>query len=371
MTSTVLRKAGLAGITAMICAGALWGQSWRGGHGRVEGTVKDPQGKPIADATVAMRIQQGASSTGPDIKTNSKGHWAILGIVGGAWNIDISAPGYQTKQIAYGLKEFERNPNIDVVLEPEVQKQASKEEISVGGKKIGKETADALDKGNTAWNDALKGQETRDACRATPAAGKESADAIAQCEKEADAVRKAKFAEATGLYEKALPELSDNTALMTKLEMAGYLTQNYDQAEKYAKMITAHDPANTTSWMMIAELELQKGNLAEAKAAVEKVPAEKITDPTVFLNMGVICYNKNLPTDAEHYFTKAIDMKADFSEAYYYRGLARYQIGGSTKGKQEAAAKFAEAKADFQKYMQIDPNGKDADTVKELLKSIK
>jgi Tfp pilus assembly protein PilF len=371
MRKTVLRKAALAGMAATICAGALWGQAWRGGHGRVEGTVKDPQGNPIENATVSMRLQQGASSSGPDIKTNKKGHWAILGVVGGVWNVDISAPGYQTKQVQYPLKEFDRNPNMDVVLEPEVQKQAPKEEISVGGKKISKETADALDKGNTAWNEALKAQETKDACRSTPAPGKDSADAIAQCEKDAESVRKAKFGEATALYEQSLPELSDNTALMTKLEMAGYLTQNYDQAEKYAKMITEKEPGNTTSWMMIAELEVQKGNLAEAKAAVEKVPADKLTDPTVFLNIGVICYNKNLPADAEQYFSKAIDMKGDFSEAYYYRGLARYQIGAAAKNKQTAAEKFGEAKADFQKYMQIDPNGKDADTVKELLKSIK
>jgi tetratricopeptide (TPR) repeat protein len=136
-------------------------------------------------------------------------------------------------------------------------------------------------------------------------------------------------------------------------------------------MITEKEPGNTTSWMMIAELEVQKGNLAEAKAAVEKVPADKLTDPTVFLNIGVICYNKNLPSDAEQYFSKAIDMKGDFSEAYYYRGLARYQLAGASKNKQAAAEKLGEAKADFQKYMQIDPNGKDADTVKELLKSIK
>jgi len=360
MSRNILGRAGRIGLVVMIAAAAARAQSWRGGHGRVEGTVKDPQGNPIANATVTMRLQQGGTSSGPDLKTNNKGHWAILGIVGGNWNVDISAPGYQTKQIEYNLKEYERNPPMDVVLAPEVQKQAPKEEISVGGKKISKETADSLDKGNTAWNDALKAQEAKDACRTTPAAGKESADAIAQCEKDADATRKAKFAEATGLYEKALPELSDNTALLTKLEMSGYLTQDYAQAEKYAKLITEKDPANTTSWMMIGEIELQKGNLAEAKAAIEKVPADKITDPTVYLNMGVICYNKNLPTDAVQYFSKAIDMKPDFSEAYYYRGLARYQ----TKD-------HAGAKADFQKYMQLDPNGKDADTVKELLKSIK
>jgi tetratricopeptide (TPR) repeat protein len=142
--------------------------------------------------------------------------------------------------------------------------------------------------------------------------------------------------------------------------MAGYLAHNYDQAEKYAKMIVEREPANSSSQLMVAELELQKGNLAEGKAALEKVPDEKITDPTVYMNLGIILYNKNQPKAAVEYFTRAIEKKEDLSEAYYYRGLARYQ-----------SKDHAGAKADFQKYIQIDPSGKDVDTVKELLKSMK
>jgi Tfp pilus assembly protein PilF len=366
MKPEVLRRAWLPALIVALASAAAFGQVWRGGHGRVEGSVKDPQGNPVVGATVSMRMQAGEAG-GPDLKTDKKGRWAILGIVGGMWNVDISAPGFETRQISYNVKEFERNPNIDVVLAPAVKKEPAHEEITVAGKKISKETADALEKGNAAWDEALKAQEAHDACRTAPAPGADPA----QCEKAADAQKKAKFAEATGFYEKALAELSDNTALLTKLQMAGYLTQGYDQAVKYAKMIVEKDPGNTTSWLMIAEIELTKGNLAEGKAALEKVPPESITDPTVYMNMGIICYNKNLPDQAEIYFTKAIEKKADLSEAYYYRGLARYQAAGAIKNKQQAAGKHAEAKSDFQKYMQIDPNGKDADTVKELLKTLK
>jgi len=325
-TLRTLRLAGVLSILA-VSAGMAHGQSWRGGQGRVEGTVKDPQGNPIADATVSLRLVKIAagSNPGPDLKTNKKGHWAILGVVGGAWNVDISAPGYQTKQISYNMKEFERNPNIDVVLEPEVKKEAEKphEEITVAGKKISKETADAIEKGNAAMN------------------AKDYATARAE-------------------YEKAIAELPDNVSLLANIELSAYFDKHYDEALKYARQIVEKDPSNTTSWLMIAELEVQKANLAAGKAALEKVPPEKITDPVVYMNLGIVCYNKNQPAEAATYFTKALEMKNDMSEAYYYRGLARYQ-----------AKNHAGAKADFQKYLQVDPNGKDADTVKELLKSIR
>jgi Tfp pilus assembly protein PilF len=354
------RAVQIAGVFCLLLAGKASGQAWRGGNGRVEGTVKDAQNNPIENATISMRLQKSGVSGGPDLKTNGKGHWAILGVIGGTWNIDISAPGFQSRQISYNLKEFERNPNIDIQLAPEVKKVAPHEEITVGGKKISKEAADALDQGNAVWNEALKSKETHDACRSTPAPGKDSPEAIEQCEKATDTAEKAQFSQATTFYEKALPELTDNAALLTKLEMAGYLAHNYDQAEKYAKMIVEREPANSSSQLMVAELELQKGNLAEGKAALEKVPDEKITDPTVYMNLGIILYNKNQPKAAVEYFTRAIEKKEDLSEAYYYRGLARYQ-----------SKDHAGAKADFQKYIQIDPSGKDVDTVKELLKSMK
>jgi Tfp pilus assembly protein PilF len=352
-----LKKPGFVLALVLAFGGMLRAQDWRGGNGRIEGVVENAKGEPIADATVSLRWKDGK---GPDVKTNKKGKWAILGISGGPWNIDISAPGYETRKTSVDVSEIQRALPVKVQLEPEVKKEPAHEEITVGGKKISKETADALEKGNSAWDAAIKAQEAHGNCRVSPAPGQESAEAIARCEKEAESAKRQKFQESSEEYGKALAELSDNEPLLMKLEMAGYLTQNFGQAEKYARLIVAKNPANDTSWLMIAEIELQKGNLAEGKAAIEKVPAEKLTDPTVFLNMGIICYNKNKPAEAEGYFSKAIEVKGDMAEAYYYRGLSRYQ-----------AKNKAGARADLDKYVALDPQGKDADTAKEVLKTLK
>jgi hypothetical protein len=344
-------------FTAFLFSTLARAQEWRGGRGRLEGEVRNEKGEPIAGATVSLRLE---GAGGPDLKTDKKGKWAVLGLTGGPWNIDISVPGYQTRKTSVNVSEIQRGLPVKMQLEPEVKKEPAHEEITVGGKKVSKETADALDKGNVAWDAAIKAQEAQGNCRVSPAPGQESAEAIARCEKEAESARRQKFQESSGEYTKALSELSDNEPLLTKLEMGGYLTQNVDQAEKYARLIVAKNPANDTSWLMIAEIELQKGNLAEGKAAIEKVPAEKLTDPIVFLNMGIICYNKNKPAEAEGYFSKAIEIKGDMADAYYYRGLSRYQ------GKNKAGAK-----ADLQKSLALDPQGKDADTAKEVLKTLK
>jgi regulator of sirC expression with transglutaminase-like and TPR domain len=55
-----------------------------------------------------------------------------------------------------------------------------------------------------------------------------------------------------------------------------------------------------------------------------------------------------------------VKLKPEESDGYFYRGLAALQL-----------KKKAEARADLEKYLQLDPNGGQAGDAKELLKSIK
>ena len=309
-------------LLAVLAASALSAQDWTG-RGRLEGSVKDMDGNPIPNATIALRWTDGK---GPDVKANDKGRWARMGLNGGAWNIDISAPGFQTKKTSYNVSQAGRNEPINVQLEKAVPQEAPHEELSVGGKKISKETADAIDKANEAWT------------------AKDWAGARAN-------------------YEKVLTELPDNQGVLEHLEYACYNSKQYDDALNYAKKVVAVAPDDTNSWLIIAEIELQKGNLDEGKAAIEKVPDEKIPDAGPYLNMGINYYNKNRGAEAEQWFTKAITKAPDSpdnADAYYYRGLSRF-----------AEKHTEDAKADFEKYLQVAPTGSNADTVKELLNSMK
>ncbi len=307
----------ILGATLLLSAVA-GAQEWRGGHGRLEGEVTNPKGEPIVGATVSLRLE---GTGGPDLKTDKKGKWAVLGLTGGKWNVDISAPGYQTRQVSVNVSEVQRGQPVKLQLQPEV-KVVPHEEISVGGKKISKETADAIKAANDAWD-------AKD------------------------------WAASRANYEKALGELSDNESILEHLELACYNGKQYDDALKYAKKVVAVAPDNVTSWLMIAEIQLTKGNFDAGRDALAKVPDDKIVDPGPYMNMGILYYNKNKPVEAEDFFTRAIGKKADAADAYYYRGLARYQ-----------QKKSADAKADFEKYLELAPAGENAETAKELLKAM-
>ena len=310
----------LAVSLLLAAASVLSAQEWRAGRARVEGSVKNEKGEPIAGAKVSLRWK--GHTDGPDVTTDKRGKWALLGLAGGAWNIDFAAPGYVTKQISADLKEAERNPPIDVQLQPAQPVAPAHEELLVGGKKVSKETADAIEKGNAAMT--------------------------AQ-----------NFAEARAEYLKAVAELADNGPLLMRLAAAYYGEGNSEEAVQYAKKVVEKDPQDATAWRMIAEIELARGNLEAGKAALEKVPPERIKDAQPYLNMGILLYNKKKPAEAEAVLSKAIGVQPDLADAYYMRGLARLGLN-----------KKAEAKADLQKYLELSPNGSDAKDVREILKTL-
>ena len=240
--------------------------------------------------------------------------------------MDFEAAGYKTKKIGVSLQEGGHNPAVDVRLEPQPRAQApapaAAPQILVGGKKISKETADAIEAGNAAM--AAKN-----------------------------------WAGARESYLKAAAELPDNGPLLERI--AGtYLADNKpDEALSYAKQAAEKDPSDAVAWRMVAEIELQKGNLEAGQAALEKVPAEKITDPQPYLNIGILLMNKKKPGEAVSALDKAIAIRPDAPDAYYYRGLCHMQL-----------KKNAEAKADLRKALELAPDGPDAKDIKDLLKSL-
>lgn len=311
----------IAPLLCLLLATPVNAQDWRQGKGRIEGSVTDPQGNPIAGASVALRHEEGG---GPDLKTDKKGRWKFLGMRGGNWSVEASAPGYRSSKYPVTVSEAGRGQSVAIQLEPEPE--AKPEEppgVSLGGQKISQEAAEAIEKGNAA-------------------------------------LAEKNYGAAAESYRKALAEVPNSVSLLTNIAMAYYFDNKPEEALSYARQTVAKAPDNASAWLMISELELQKGNLEAGKEALAKVPAERIVSPQPYLNIGILYYNAKKPAEAEDYFSRAIAMKGDLAAAYYYRGLTRYQV-----------KRTADAKADLQKSIELAPTGADADTAREILKTMK
>jgi len=329
-------------VVALVLASSSFAQVR--GKGRLQGDVVDKAtGKPIADATVTI---SGASTTPIVVKTNSRGHWAALGMVSGSWNIDITAPGYETLRGTVGVSESDDRP------QPPLQSKLAPK---------------------------VKQEEQPAAVPATPlippdaiAAIKEGQDLLNNKGANADEA-KANAKRAVADFEKALPQVPTDkpeikevrTQLMEVMAQAYYKAGDLPHAIAMLEQMNVADPWTTPDAnvaqrnLLLVNLYLENGELDKGKALLEKLPAGAVTDPTVYTNIGILFINKKNPTDAITYFSKAIAIDPKSAEGYYYRGLAEAQL-----------KKTADARADFQQVIGLSPTSTEANDAKQMLAAL-
>ncbi len=323
-------KKATAVVLAILCNAAMLmaAEDWRGDN-RLAGVVVDKAtGKAVPGAVVKLRIQKGERG-GPDVKGDANGKWAMLGMAAGGWNLDVSAPGYETRQISVAIVQGARIPTMKIELQSqaaaaaEAPAEAAKEEVKIGGQVVSKDIADAVEAGNTALNT------------------KNYKDAVAN-------------------YEKASAAMPSFMPIKIALARSYYGNGDLKKAIIAMGDVYNADAANTQSAMLYANMLLEDGQVDKGKEIIEKLPAGTLTDPTAMVNIGIVLMNKKQPAAAFEYFSKAIDIAPKAHEGYYYRGLASIQMG-----------KAKQAKPDLDKVIELAPDSPEAKEAHEYLKAIK
>ena len=313
------RIAAWAAFAALFAGAAvLPAQDWKG-KARVDGKVVNEKGEPVAKAQLVFKLK---GKDGPATETDAKGHFAYYGFASGDWDVDISAPGYITFKTVVHLSELTRIPPMEIKL-------AAMPVAPPPGPAAGVP------------------KDTR-------------AEIIPMIERGNALLERKDYAGARGEYEKALAEVPDNPIILRAVARTWYGEKNLDKAIAALKKAVEKDPADNDTILLLANLQLEKGNVEEGKALLDKVPPESVKDPGVYLNAGIGFLNKKDPTGAWEQFDKAVKLKPEDPDGYFYRGLAALQL-----------KKKAEAKADLEKYLQLDPGGGQAGDARDLLKSIK
>ena len=295
---------------ALAQAVPAFAQDWKG-MGRLEGRVLDPDGKPLPDVTVKLNLPSRGGGT--TIKTDKKGHWAIGGIASGAWQIDLEAPGYAVKKITLNLSsESARLAPIDVKLEKPAPTGPPPE------------VREALEKGDAAFKEG-------------------------------------RFADARAEYEKLLalrPELADT--LYRQIAFTYSREGNYAKEVAYLEKVLQSNPTDLNLKLLTAQEALQGGMLDKGLELLKGIDDSTIKDPAVFYNVAVLLRNAQKPEEAIVYLTKAITVDPTYVDGYFQRGLAYLGL-----------QKTAEAKADFQKVIELAPTGAQAETAKKALQQLK
>ncbi len=324
-----MKKASVIAFAILCSAATLFAaEDWRGTNRLAGVIIEKGTGKPVPNAKIKLRIQKGEKG-GPDITADGGGKWAALGLLAGGWNLDVSAPGYVTRQVSVSMAEGQRIPTMKIELEPAATSAAEvptaevpKEEVKIGGQTVSKDIADAVEGGNTAL------------------AAKNYKDAISS-------------------YEKASAALPAFMPIKFALARAYYGDNQLKKAIAEMDDVVKADPNNPQSSALLANMLLEDGQMDRAKEMIDKLP-ESAMDINTLLNAGIAMMNKKQPGAAVSYFAKAVAKEPQSHLGYYYRGLAYIQQG-----------KTKEAKPDFQKVVELAPDSPEAKDAREYLKSIK
>ena len=334
--------------------------------GTVKGVCKDLEGKPIAQADVEWTGTE--SGHVYKLKTNNKGEYFSLGIVPGKYNVKLSKDG----------KELYHFTNVPVVADQVVQDfDLKKEQVALAqGQGMTPEQAakakEVMAKAEAERKTVGTLNEKLNAAKAASDAGDfETAITTLNEANQIDSTRDLIWFKLADAYRMSAPKQADPAEKQKRYEMAA---TNYQKAIdlRSASEQAQKDPENNV------KMAAYYNNLAEAYSKSNKVDDSVANynkaaqlDPThagtYLFNEGAVLTNAGKVDDAIAAFDKVIAADPTKADAYYWKGVNL--IGKATLQGDKMVAPPGTAEA-FQKYLELQPDGKLAQPAKDMLASI-
>ena len=292
---------------------AVASNAFAGAEARLTGKIVDAVTKqPIADATIAVAATEGKNIK-LDTKSKKDGSYAVFLLDGTLkYKFTYSAPGYQSVENVMKLKIGSEPNTYDVEL---LNVEAAKKAAPV-----------KIDPAITTFNEG------------------------------ADLANQGKVDEAIAKIETAVAAKPDLTIGYSALARLYLRKKDYPKAIANANKVIAIDAEDSDMTAVLAEAYTATGDKAKAAEFKKKMPA----NPTELYNQAADLINSGKDGDAEPLLKQAIAADEKFAAAYYELGMI-YVRGG----------KNADAKTNLEKYLAIEPNGKESATAKEMLKYVK
>jgi len=349
--SGTLRKILFVFPLMLVFALSAWAQT-----AAFEGTVKGPDGKAVPNAV--MKIERQDVKGNYQVKTDKKGHYFYGGLPLGNYKItavvDGTDRGFQTGRTKVG-------ETIDVSFTLGSEGAAPVDNDASRGmsaaEKAEREKADKANSAtmakNKALNDAFTAGKTAAAANNWDGAiegftkaseidpmqhvvwGNLADSYAARGKSKTGDAQAADLAKASESYQKALGIKPDDSAYHNNYALVLAQSKKYDEAQAELTKAAQADPANAGKY---------------------------------YFNLGAVYVNTGNGDAAAAAFKKAIEVDANYADAYYQYGLSLMgKATADASGKITAPAGTQEA---FQKYLDLKPDGPFAQPSKDMIASL-
>jgi len=377
--SATLRKLAIATPLTLFLTVACWGQTTA-----FEGIVKGEDGKPLIK--VPIHIDRTDIKGAYKVNTDKKGHYYYGGLPIGTYKIWVEIDGKERDSInnihstlgdaqvhnfdlhAAAASNADRNADLRKTIESggELTKEQTRDmtpEQKAALEKKMKEAQAVMAK-NKALNDAFNnGKAALEAAPAQPTPEEKSK----------------KYEEAIDNLEKArtmAPEqnvvwgnLADAYAGAAKLKTGADQQALLDKGmESYRKAIELKpdDAAYHNNYALLLAASKKSDD-----ALVELTKAAQLDPPNAgkyYFNGGAVLVNLGQNEPAGGMFKKAIEADPNYADAHYQYGI--YLIGKATTAADGKIMPPAGTKEEFEKYLELKPDGSNAEAAKAMLTSI-
>jgi len=286
--------------------------------GRIGGTVKDTDGKPIKGATVTAE-NPNAAPPSFTATTDDRGRYSMIGLKAGSWKVTAAAPGFQASSGNVPIKTIGAPmPPVDFTLAPGASGPAG----------------------------ALAGVNTK--------------ELQGELDKAEQMVNAKDYAGAIGIYEGMVAKVPALTALNLQIGNLYRQQKQYDQAIEAYKRVPATDANSDKAKIEIGMTLLEKNDLAGAESALMEVANSTSANKEVFYNLGEVKFAKGETDEAVKYYQRASDIDPNWGKPLFKLGLARLQKA-DTAGTLEI----------MNKLIEVDPNSPEAVQAKGLIEQLK
>ena len=364
-----LRKLAIGVPLTLLLSVACWGQT-----AAFEGDVKGEDGKPLVKAQI--HIDRIDIKGNYPVKTDKKGHYYYGGLPpSGVFKIWVEVDGKErdsVDNVHAGLGDAKK---IDFDLSKSAKSNADKnaefrKTIETGGELTKEQTRDMTPEQKAALEKKIKD------AQATMAKNKALNDAFNAGKTALDAKQ---FDVAIDNFEKAKAMAPDQNVIWGNLADAyagGAKTKTgADQQamldkgmENYRKAIELKpdDAAYHNNYgLLLAQAKKSDEALAELTKAAQLDPPRA---GQYYFNGGAVLVNLGQNDAAGSMFRKAIEADPTYAEAHYQYGLSLY--AKATTAPDGKIVPPDGTKEEFQKYLELKPDGPNAETAKAMLTSI-
>ncbi len=363
-----LRRFAIAIPLIVLFSVACWGQTTA-----FEGNVKGEDGKPMVKVTVHLDRKDIKGSY--KVNTDKKGHYYYGGLPIGTYKIWLEVDGKE-RDVVDGARSGLGDAKV-------IDFDLSKTAKSSGDKQA--EIKKAIESGGELSKDV-----TRDM---TP-------------EQKAALEKKMKDAAATMAKNKALNDAFNNGKSALEAKQYDSAIENFEKAKDmspeqnviWGNLADAYAGAAKTKTGADQQAMLDKGTeaykkaielkpddaayhnnyallLAQSKksdeALVELTKAAQLDPPNAgkyYFNGGAVLVNLNQNEPAGAMFKKAIEADPNYADAHYQYGI--YLIGKATTTGDGKIVPPAGTKEEFEKYLELKPDGPNAEAAKAMLTSM-